>query len=337
MSVFKRLKSLGSTISFHTPGHAGKLNKLDSTEIPGVFPEDFVEKAQQSVANHYECKKLRFLVNGSSIGVKSMIMSVGGDIIAPKDRHQAVDEGVTLARVNLIEVENESKNGLPLPLTAKQIEIAIKNNSSAKAVLIQSPDYYGQTADLIAIREVCDKAGVKMLVDGAHGAHYATLTDGTFPLNPASIADACNLSAHKTLRAYTQSAYLAINDLSLLPAIDRNLQLLGTTSPSYVFMGQLEEAPVFERKYAYGYYARIREINKIKDKFACLKNDDPTRLVVDANALGLGGEELYKKLLGHKIVAEKYDSRYVVFIVTLSNTLNQIRKLRRVLSSYEKR
>ena len=333
MSIFRRLKEISSHVSFHTPGHAGKLNRLDSTEIPGVFPEDFIEKAQIELANHYECNFARFLVNGSSIGVKSMIMSVGGDVIAPKDRHRAVDEGVKLAGANLIEIENLMENDLPLPITAEQIRKAYEKNESAVAVIVQSPDYYGQCADLDAIRKACDELGLVMLVDGAHGAHYASLTDGTFPQNPASIADACNLSAHKTMRAYTQSAYLTINDKNLISKIDKNLELLGTTSPSYVLIGQLDEAHRFERKHGHKYYALISAINELKSKVTCLENHDPMRLVVDAKALGLSGERLYEMLLNKKIIAEKFDERYVVFIVTLSNTVRQIKKLQRILTS----
>ena len=331
MSIFGRLKSIKKAISFHTPGHAGRLNALDSTEIPSVFPEDEVERAEKEVACHYECRWLRFLVNGSSIGVKSMIMAVGGDIMAPRDRHPAVDEGATLARVNLFTVENEIKDDLPQPITAEQIEKTKKANPTVKAVVVQSPDYYGQVADLPKIRAACDKLGLYMLVDGAHGAHFSTLLSGEFPVSSSVIADATNMSAHKTLRAYTQSAYLAINHPGLLPKIDESLKLLGTTSPSYILMGQLEEAVKFERKYAYGYYALIDEIKRIKEEIPYLQNDDPMRLVVDAKGMGKTGEELYSKLAFRGVHAEKYDDRYVVFIITLSNTVKELRKLRKEL------
>jgi arginine/lysine/ornithine decarboxylase len=205
-------------------------------------------------------------------------------------------------------------------------------NPSIKAVVVQSPDYYGQVANLPEIRRECDELGLYMLVDGAHGAHFATLTDGEFPLSPSFIADATNMSAHKTLRAYTQSAYLAINHLGLLPKIDQSLKLLGTTSPSYILMGQLEEAVKFERKHAYGYYALIKEINLIKANIPCLNNDDPMRLVVDAVATGRTGEELYELLAKRGVHAEKYDERYVVFIITLSHRVKDVRKLRKELN-----
>lgn len=84
MSIFSQLKKIAKGYSYHTPGHKGKLCSLDGTEIEDIFPGDCIERAQAAAARHFGAKNVRFLVNGSSIGVKSMIMSVGGDVLAPR-------------------------------------------------------------------------------------------------------------------------------------------------------------------------------------------------------------------------------------------------------------
>ena len=70
---------------------------------------------------------------------------------------------------------------------------------------------------------------------------------------------------------------------------------------------------------------------EIKDAVPCLENDDFSRLVVDAQAMGMSGERLYYRLKSQGIVAEKYDDRYVVFIVTLLDTKEGLQRLKGAL------
>lgn len=330
MSIFSQLEKTGCALSFHTPGHKGKLNPLDGTELDGAFPLDCIERAQEKAAEHYGAKQLRFLVNGSSIGVKSMIMAVEGDIIAPENRHPSVDEGAELAGINVYYVKMQERFSLPMPITAEDIEKAYIAHPSVKAALVVSPDYYGFVADLKSIRAMCDKLGIFMLVDSAHGAHFASLDETkenpVFPVSATRVADACNLSAHKTMRAYTQSAYLAINSGELTDKIDHALKLLGTTSPSYILMGQLEKAIGYERD-NFGKYRVLQEvINKsiTGNRFIRIANDDPMRVVVSFEKSGIKGVDVYEKLASRGIYAEKYDEHNVVFIVTLSDETEDI-------------
>ncbi len=330
MSIFSRLEKTGCALSFHTPGHKGKLNPLDGTELDGAFPLDCIEKAQEKAAAHYGAKQLRFLVNGSSIGVKSMIMAAGGDIIAPENRHPSADEGAELAGVNVYCVKTQEKFSLPMPMTAEDIEKEYLAHPSVKAALVVSPDYYGFVADLKSIRAMCDKLGIFMLVDSAHGAHFASLDEANanpvFPVSATRIADACNLSAHKTMRAYTQSAYLAINNGALTDKIDHALKLLGTTSPSYILMGQLERAIEYEQENAekYRILQNVIDKNITGNRFVRVPNDDPMRVVVSFEKSGMKGSEVYEKLAARGIYAEKYDEHNVVFIVTLSDDKEDI-------------
>lgn len=331
MSIFGEWKKAARGRSFHTPGHKGKLCAADGTEIEGVFPEDCIVEAQRKAAAHFGAKHVRFLVNGSSIGVKSMIMAAGGDIIAPANRHRSVDEGAILAGVKLRLVENHTRYGLPMPLTARQIEQAFAAYPDVKAALVVSPDYYGFTADLRSVRAACDRLGIYMLADAAHGAHFASGDTGdnaVFPLSASRIADACNMSAHKTMRAYTQSAYLAVNASALMPAIDRNLALLGTTSPSYVLLGQLEQAVEYERKHACRYKKLAEKTRRIEGgRFIRICNDDPMRVVIDFTPCGMTGAQACEKLRKKGVCAEMSSGGKAVFIVTLSDGARSVRKL----------
>ena len=64
-----------------------------------------------------------------------------------------------------------------------------------------------------------------------------------------------------------------------------------------------------------------------------LPSDDFTRVVVDADSLGMSGKQLYFKLKDIGIIAEKYDDKYVVFIVTVTDTVQAVNRLREALCS----
>lgn len=316
---------------YHTPGHGGELCAADITELDNgdYFPSNSIELAQNATAQIFGAKHLRFLVNGSSIGIKAAIMAVGGDIISAKNSHQAVQEGASLARVENFTIDNIVKNGLSEPLTIQQISSAISNYPSAKAVVITSPDYYGNCCDT-AVAELVHSCGLILIADSAHGAHFAgssLLKHKSF----AASADFCNMSAHKTLNAYTQTAYLAINNCDLLPQADNALKLLGTTSPNYVFMQQLEIAAI-ELQASEQKYALIYEwIQEFKQKVKCAHSDDFTRLVVDSFAINMTGKLLSRELIKSKIMPEMQDDRYVVFIITPRVTHEMLIRLTTVI------
>ena len=80
-------------VSFHVPGHKNGriynkfpyknfkdiLYKLDTTEIPGTDnlhnAREIIEKSQQKASEAFGSEETFFLVNGSTSGIYSMIMS----------------------------------------------------------------------------------------------------------------------------------------------------------------------------------------------------------------------------------------------------------------------
>lgn len=302
--------------NWHTPGHRGKLNKRDITEIEG-FPESLISQAEKKVARFYGSRFIRFLTGGSSIGIKAAIMSVGGDILAAANSHRAVFEGAEIARVNVFKIENTYSDGLLLPLSEKQILEGLEKHNSVRAVVITSPDYYGQAANT-QIAEAVRSRGLLLIADSAHGAHFPA--SDLFPASFSSLADVCNLSAHKTLKSYTQSAYLAINNEEMIKRIDHNLRLLGTTSPSYLLMGELEGA-IDDMPSMQQYRKLFERISRFKAKVQCKSNDDFSRIVI------AGGEKLYKRLIKRKIMPEMFDGENIVFIATVFDKKEKFERL----------
>lgn len=311
---------------WHTPGHKGELCDADITEIDDTFPGEAVINAQNDVAELLKSKYVRFSVGGSSMCIKAAVIAADGDILVAENSHRALFEAAKLSKVNAFTVPCRRRDGLMLPPLPQDIERALDAHPSVKAVYLTSPDYYGFCVSP-KVAEVV-KGRAYLFCDGAHGAHFAFRTD-LFP--PLIEADAINLSAHKTLNAYTQTAYLCVNNDELMSKIDDAFALLGTTSPSYVLLGSLEYAA----KYAYEHRAQYdvlkAETDKLRECVPTVQNDDFTRVVVDANKLNMSGEELYFSLKSIGVVAEKFDERYVVFIVTLADTPQKINRLKEAI------
>jgi len=310
---------------WHTPGHKGVLNSFDITEL--VCDEKLqklLENAQKRVAQFYSAKEARLLTNGSSIGLKAAILAIEGDILSFSGRHQAVDEAATLAKMKVFEVERRA-----FEATVDDIKLVLNSNKTIKAIVIESPDYYGRVIQ----KEVMDyikNSGLVFICDAAHGAHFAAY-DVLKKECLASVADIINLSSHKTLNAYTQTAYLCINDLSLVSNVDTALKNLGTTSPNYIFLAQLEQAIIDAKNNSDKYRWLYESSQSFKEDIPCIKNKDFTRLVVDAKKLGFTGEELTRKLIYQKIYPEKFDDNFVIFIATPNDTKQKFDRLKKII------
>lgn len=317
-------------LRFHTPGHKGALNRYDITEIDDSFPSDAVIKAQERTAKRLGSKYCRYLLGGSSMGIKAAVLAAKGDILVAENSHRALYEAATLAGVKAYSVKCPEKFGLKMPITPTDVENALRAHPSVKAVFVTSPDYYGFCAEA-ELKEVT-KGRAYLFCDGAHGAHFPFRPD-LFPASFSSFADVTNLSAHKTLPSYTQTAYLCINNDELIENIDEALRLLGTTSPSYLFLSSLEHAAEYTFMHKAEYDRLKIAIDTLRFCIPTLPSDDFTRVVVDADSLGMSGKQLYYKLKDLGIIAEKFDEKRVVFIITIMDTDKAVNKLREALCS----
>ena len=109
------------------------------------------------------------------------------------------------------------------------------------------------------------------------------------------------------------------------------MELIGTTSPSYLLLASLENAVEYEKRNSAGYDALIAECRAIKNEVKCLASDDPLRICVDAGSYGLTGKALYYALTEKNIMPETYFEGLCVFIVTLSDTAERVAALKAAL------
>ena len=239
--------------------------------------------------------------------------------------------------------------GIAHCLTPDQLQAALAAHPDSKAVLVVSPTYHGICGDLPAIAALTHQHGLPLLVDEAHGAHFAFHPD--LPVSALSAgADLTVQSIHKTLSALTQAAMLHVQSRRIdRSRLSRALGLLQSTSPNYLLLASLDAArrqmalegkTLLDKTLERTAEAK-RQISQIPgltllespDTPGCLALD-PLRLTVGVGGLGITGfaadEILHQRL---RVTAELPALNALTFIVTSGNTVSDLDQLVQALRS----
>ena len=328
MSIFDLIKQYSSKnpLRFHTPGHKGLLDALDITELELSdmgSTTSYVPAAEKMTAQYYSANYTHYLISGTTSGILTLISALPkGRIIVGRASHKSIFNGCLLSGIEPLIIENEIVEDISLPLSAEAIEKALLANPDVEAVFLTSPNYYGQNADLKEIKNIIGDR--YLLVDAAHGAHFGA--SSLLPENATLYADACVLSAHKTLPAFTQSAYLNVNDERLEKAVKNILYLSTTTSPSFLLLAGLEYATQYLKEHAKHFKTLYKAINKYLP--FRMENDDFTRIVIDLKPYNINGSEADRFLQkNHNIYCEFGNERYIIFIISIVDCEETVKQL----------
>lgn len=330
-------------LSLHVPGHKGGLLSglptdlrsalsYDVTELEGLDDlheaTGIIREAEQKLTALYGADRSYFLVNGSTVGNLSMVYAVcqqGDTVIVQRNAHKSIFHALELtgARPVFITPDWNSETYAAGVVTVEGITAALKAYPETKAVVLTYPTYYGDTGEeLEKIIQLCHEREVPVLVDEAHGAHF--VVGEPFPRSALEMgADIVVHSAHKTLPAMTMASFLHIRStLVTQEQVGHYLQMLQSSSPSYLLMASLDDA----RAYAESYdekdkisfmvqrKAFITELNKIQHVQA-VEVDDPLKLIVRVE--GMSGFDLQKALDARGIFVELADPYQVLFVLPL--------------------
>jgi arginine/lysine/ornithine decarboxylase len=251
-------------IAFHTPGHLGfgssasikkllghQLFQADLTELEGLDslhePTGPIQQAQELAAQAWGSDQSHFLVNGSTSGVQTMLLAAcapGDMVLLARNSHRSVIHGLVLSGAIPVWLEPDWNDylGTAEGVSIACIEKALAAHPQAKALCLVYPTYYGQVGDLETTIKLAHQQGLTVLVDSAHGSHFAyhpQLPDCAVALG----ADLVVHSAHKTLGALTQGAILHRKGQRVDPQrLAQALRMLQTSSPSYPVMASLDAA-----------------------------------------------------------------------------------------------
>lgn len=354
---------------FHMPGHKqqnvfgecldSNIVKLDVTEIQCTDnlhdPSGIIRNAQILAAHTFGADESFFIVNGSTAGVHAMILAVcneGDKILIARDCHKSAVNALILSGAIPVYIAAgfDDSSCVPLPPTVEAVKAAIQKHPDAKAVFITRPSYYGICCNLKMIADIVHKAGMVLIADEAHGAHF--MLSGELP-EPALKcgADMCVQSLHKTLPSLTQSAILHVKSKRVdLERLKFFLKALQTSSPSYVLMSSIDCCRDFIDKQAEKLMVvlleRIQLLKKQLDELKNIKmlwelkerefNRDYTRLVFNVSSTGLTGyKALHLLSKKYNLQAEMGDLWNIVCISTICDSHSNFEILAAALRSLE--
>jgi len=227
---------------FHMPGHKGELYEFDVTELPGTdnlaHPIGAIKALEEACARAFCCRDALVSVGGSTACNIAMLLALGSGkkVLLGRSCHKSVISGMALAGHEAYSVFPDG-DGV---FTPESISLAL-DKAPCDAVFITSPTYRGYVLDIAGIAKAAHSRGALLLVDCAHGAHFA-FGEGLPPV-PRE-ADMWCVSCHKTLNALTQTAVLCLGE-SLPCSKEQSrfaLSLVQSSSPSYPLMLSVEHA-----------------------------------------------------------------------------------------------
>lgn len=351
-------------VSFHMPGH--KFNPALTLELAeffgaGLLAGDLNEclpsvdylhgaraalaEAQALAAEAVGAGQTFFLVNGSTAGNQAMLLAAAGEdqpILVPRAAHRSVYAGLVLsgARPIYLAPRYHPEIGFPLAVTAD--DVAHHLAAAPAAVQLTSPSYYGFLPDVAAVAALAHTRGLPLLVDEAHGAHLPF-----HPALPRSAvthgADLVVQSAHKTLAALTQAAWLhRTGERIPLPHLQAILALLQSSSPSVLLTASLDVA----RRQAVLHGRRLldRALNLAEAARAAIRRlprlwcygpelvgahgvaaYDPTKLVIRVTDAGLTGVQFAAELWARfNLSVEFSDPQHLICSVTMADDQGRV-------------
>lgn len=348
--------------SFHMPANRqgksfppwlrDKLWTLDNTEIELTgdinHPEGAVLAAMDLAAKTFGAGHTRFVTTGTTTSLLTALATAcprGSKLILPRRVHQTIMHGAALLELEPVWAE---------PDTGERIEQAlvreITQHPEAEAVFITTPVYDGTTIPLDKIIQCARDQGTLVIVDEAHGSHFAVAPDLLPPTALSQGADLVAMSAHKTLPALTPGSYLHIGNDAITSGrvsaerLGQMLKVFQTTSPSFVIAASLDYArswlEIEGRRAVESLLGLISELNK--DLPLTLKrlhqpSSDPLRLTYDYSGTGRTRAEVRQIFAEGKVDPEVIDLSQIILIPALDTTGEEMKALAEVLHALDTR
>lgn len=279
----------------------------DRTSSHGV-----VEEAEALMAEAVGAEHAFFSTCGSSLSVKSAMLSVAGPhekLLVGRDAHKSVVSGLILSGIRPVWVDPQwdAERHLAHPPSAEAFEAAFAEHPDARGALVTTPTPYGTCSDLAAIAEVCHRRDRPLIVDEAWGAHLPFHPDlPTWAMDAG--ADVCVTSVHKMGSGLEQSSVFHLQGDLVAPEVLKSREdLLGTTSPSVLVYAALDgwRRQMVEQGEAL-YDHALALARKTRDRISLLdgmhvhdredfcgpglaSDMDPLQIIIDISAWGVTG------------------------------------------------
>lgn len=326
----------------HMPGHKGNgmlgIEGMDITEIKGADSlyeaEGIIRESEKNASYIFGSGATFYSAEGSSLCIRAMLHSAlinsGAEkpvIAAVRNVHKSFIYACALLDIDIEWIYPRERSSICSGVADTAAAEKIIASGNPFALYLTSPNYLGEMTDIKEMAKLCEKYGIPLLVDNAHGA-YLRFT-GEHPINNG--AAMCCDSAHKTLPVLTGGAYLHVSD-KYERSIRNSMELFGSTSPSYLILSSLD---LCNKYLSDGYTEKlnicIKKVNEVKEfiksrGFSVIGNE-PLKITVATD--GIVAAEMLRRLGGE---CEYADKSYIVFMLTPENTLKDFQLIKELFS-----
>ncbi len=296
-------------------------------------PTGVIAQAQRDIAKILGADCSYITTDGSTSGVFTLVYAAskqGKGLILPRNAHASAFNACRILGVDPVILSGEMREGILLPPDIDAVEAAMLANDGA-SLLVTSPDYYGNIAQLEAYSRLCKKYNRLLLVDGAHGSHLAVGEEKR--LHAGIYADVWVDGAHKTLPTLTQGAVISCKN-ACKEVVEEALGLFRTTSPSYPIMASVEYGVKFLESSENAIKKLKSAITELKEELSnayFYASEDWAKLVLDCKATGICPDYLEKQLEARGYFIEMNDGRYLLFYLSPSTDVKSLNALKNEL------
>ena len=318
-----------------------------SVEDPGDAEELFAEAA--------EAQQTPFSTGGSSMNVRVAITTVaspGETLVMARNGHKSSFAGLVLSGaqpVYLDQVYDDELEIAPGPLPNDLAQL-LDAHPQARAALVFTPSYYGTSADVRGLADVCHERELPLVTDDAWGLDYKL--SGHPALPEGALTQGSDLaigSVHKTLTGLGQTSVLSVGSdridterLGLCfelqestststPAALEHRRRAGTVRPRR----HRTARPRLAQRRATACPACRRGARAASDRPRSIRGVtavDPTHVIIEAASVGLTGFEADDWLRDERMVdVELVDHRRIMPLVTFAHGKPEIDRLVRAL------
>ena len=323
----------------------------DLPELPGLggplLSEGAVAVSQETEAVGIGAKKGWYGINGATgllqAGLLSMVRP-GQAVLMPRNVHRSLIHACAISDLrpvlfDLPFMADRGHFGPPDETWFKTVldEVLFTDIKIAAVVLVH-PTYHGYASDLAPLVKICHGQGWPVLVDEAHGAHFASGIDIGLPCSGLSVgADLIVHSLHKSGTGLVQTAVLWLQGDFLDPlAVERSVGWMQTSSPSALLLASCEAAlrelriPSRQRKWitrideARQIFSRLRDLG-----LPLLANQDPLKLILHTAVAGISGFEADDWFIDRGLIAELPEPGCLTFCLGFADQKGLIRSLKR--------
>ncbi|MGE5416989.1 MAG: aminotransferase class I/II-fold pyridoxal phosphate-dependent enzyme [Acidobacteriota bacterium] len=356
-----------NNVLLHMPGHKGgrglfppeykAIGALDHTEVPGLddlhMPQGVIREAQSLAAQAWGADASFFLVNGATSGIQALMVGFneGEKILVPRNAHRSFLGGLILSGAIPVYLDCVIDPDINAAVAVTPGEVADKlvQHPDMAGLCLVSPTFYGTVNDIRAMADMVSARDIPLIVDEAHGGHFAFAPDYPQPALACGAA-ACVHGLHKTLPVLTQAGIMHLTaGFARAVRVQAAYDTLTTTSPSYPLMASIDVGRAIMERDGKFLLESAKEsaglcraaINKIPglrcraEEFAAsegIVDYDPLKILVEVIDLDLSGYRLAEDLRRRcSIQVEMAGDNYVLAMFSPFNEWSDWEELARGL------